>query len=82
MDDLSWADNIVEDILVSCRLEITINVELWVIINGLPSLPTNVINLLCPEQCNGHGTCNNGMISLFICVLVSRYAAIIGVHNA
>ena len=60
MDDLSWADNIVQDILVSCRLEITINMELWIIINGLPSLPTNITSLLCPEQCNGRGTCNNG----------------------
>ena len=46
MDDLSWADNIVQDILVSCRLEITINMELWIIINGLPSLPTNITSLL------------------------------------
>ena len=66
MDDVEWANNILENILVACRLEVTINVELWIVINGLPALPTDIVNKLCPDQCNGHGTCVRGQLKLLI----------------
>ena len=67
MDDLEWADNILEDILVSCRIEVTINIDIWIVIEGIPNLPTDVINKLCPQECNGRGTCNNGETCGYMC---------------
>ncbi|KAK7469526.1 hypothetical protein BaRGS_00036472, partial [Batillaria attramentaria] len=61
MDNGTWALNILEDILVTCRLEITINVDLWITVDGVPALPTDVTNKLCPDECNNRGTCNAGV---------------------
>jgi hypothetical protein len=59
MDSLQWAADLLEDIILVCKLEITVNVDLWITIDGQLSLPT-VINQLCPDNCSDNGNCDNG----------------------
>lgn len=57
MDDIGWADEALSSILQLCAIQIEINVELWIVIDGIPSPNPAVIDGLCPGLCSGHGTC-------------------------
>uniref|UniRef100_A0A2C9L6R6 VWFD domain-containing protein n=1 Tax=Biomphalaria glabrata TaxID=6526 RepID=A0A2C9L6R6_BIOGL len=56
MDDLSFAQSILVDIQVYCLLEIKFNVDLWISVNGT----LNLLNNICPNDCNNNGTCVAG----------------------
>ena len=63
MDNLEWSENIAAEIVVTCQIEVTINIDLWIETNGVLGLPTNITNKLCPDGCNNRGTCENGKLS-------------------
>lgn len=63
MDSLDCASSMAKDILIACRVELSVNVDLWVLEGGEVVLPTHITDTLCPEDCSGHGTCSAGELS-------------------
>lgn len=62
IDNLTWAQNIVEEILSACRVEVITTVDNWVIVDGQPQLPPGITTVICPDACNSNGTCENGVL--------------------
>ncbi|XP_025096160.1 uncharacterized protein LOC112565098 isoform X1 [Pomacea canaliculata] len=51
----------VVDIMTTCRIEVDISVELWVLVGDLIKLPAQITNRLCPDDCNNNGSCEAGV---------------------
>ncbi|XP_070535026.1 von Willebrand factor D and EGF domain-containing protein-like [Ptychodera flava] len=61
-DNTEWIANAVSEMHKLCEAEVLKNISLYEICeNGTEySLPSFVLELTCPQQCNGHGDCVNG----------------------
>lgn len=64
MDDTTLATDMVVDIMTTCRIEVDISVELWVLVGDLIKLPAQITNTLCPDDCNNNGSCEAGQCHL------------------
>ena len=65
MDDRTWADNMLKDLLEQCTIQLFINIELWVEIGGVFQPNPEVLDgALCPGngECSGNGNCVEGKL--------------------
>ncbi|XP_033756295.1 uncharacterized protein LOC117339040 [Pecten maximus] len=58
MDDRDWAQEALSSILQLCTIQMEVNVELWIIVGGIPGPDPLVIDGLCPGLCSGNGNCS------------------------
>jgi hypothetical protein len=56
----SWVEAVISTIQEKCRTEIENDENQWVDTNGTPSLPANVVNNVCLNDCSGQGSCTDG----------------------
>lgn len=66
MDSFEWLTAALENLQEQCVVAIENDVTLWIVDEGgVPELP-DVIEVICPLDCNKQGSCVNGEANEFL----------------
>ena len=59
-DSTSWVEAVISTIQEKCRTEVQNDESRWMDTNGTLSLPANVVDNVCLNDCSGQGSCTDG----------------------